>query len=188
MERPLSFFVLCMFTCQLTAQNINTPNCFSGSTSDLQNMPFTMGPCDYGYNETTGEFKFGDGVHGWDDLAPMIYPPEVFVDGAKLDHPKILHTSATTSGSTVTFNLTEDNTPTGEALFTSVAKASMRVWIDDEEISMQVGDYTVSGNNKTLTITVQRPDTSTLLGVVVLRSELANLPNGTTVYLSIEGN
>lgn len=101
-----------------------------------------------------------------------------------------LITSATSSGSTVTFNLTQDGTPTGTALFTEVFKGSSRLWVDDATMPFMFGGYSLAGNLKTVTFTVKQLSfTSAIVALVsVLTGQsTSNIPGGTTVYLQITG-
>lgn len=89
--------------------------------------------------------------------------------------------SAVVSGGSVTFNLTTDNTPTGTALCTTVFKESMNWWVDDSVNQYQLGNYSLSADKKTLTLTVNKIGLS--LGVLVFTSAA----NGITVNMTIKG-
>lgn len=104
--------------------------------------------------------------------------------------------TATTSGGTATFYLTDDGTGSGAAIFSTVVKSSANFWIESTTSQYQFGNYTLSGDKKTLTVSVTYLSASTgnvllnLLGAVT--SVLTGLtysavPNGVTVHMSIRG-
>lgn len=101
-----------------------------------------------------------------------------------------LVTSATSSGSSVTFNLTQDGTAGGTALFTEVFKGSARLWVDDATMPFMYGGYTLAGNLKTVTFTVKQLSfTSAIVALVsvLIGQSTSNIPGGTTVHLQITG-
>jgi len=96
---------------------------------------------------------------------------------------KEYHTSGTVSGGTVTFYLTDDGTSGGTAIFTNIYKDSAKFWVDDALIQYQFGNYTVSGDNKSITVTINKLGT-VLLGII----QFVSSADGFTVYLSIKGD
>ncbi len=99
--------------------------------------------------------------------------------------------NATADGSgTLTFNLTEDGTSNGTAIFSEVFKNTCCLWVDDVSYALHQGGYTLSGNLKQLTFNLRyRTFTSGIISLitVLLGTALSNLPNGVVVHLSVFG-
>lgn len=108
--------------------------------------------------------------------------PPLYKNGIIQIYPKAYVTSAVVSGGTAIFYLTDDNTASGNAMFTGVYKESLNWWIDDATFQYQIGGYTISSDKKTLTLTVNK------LGTVVLGLiQLVSAANGVVVNLTIWG-
>lgn len=109
-------------------------------------------------------------------------PLQLYRNGTLKTAPKTYMTTGTVASGTVTFNLTDDNTATGNALFSTIYKESLNWWIDDAANQYQVGGYTVAGNLKTLTLTINRLGT-VILGLI----QFTVAANGTTVNITVWG-
>lgn len=116
-------------------------------------------------------------------LVQMNSIPRIWVNGVQKTGVKGCYTSATVSSGTVIFNLTTDGTTNGAAIFNNVYQASMNWWVNDATVQYQVGGYTISGNKKQLTLTMNKLGT-VLLGII----QTVAAANGVTVYLSIYGD
>lgn len=110
-------------------------------------------------------------------------PVKVYKSGVLKVSPKVYVTSATVSSGSVTVNLTDDNTSSGTALFANVYKESMNWWIEDATSSYQLGSYTLSGNKKTLTLTVNKLG-SIVLGLI----QFVSAANGAVVNVTVWGD
>lgn len=91
-----------------------------------------------------------------------------------------------------TFYLTDDGTMNGNSVFpTAVFKPTARFWIDDDTIYSFSG-YTLSGDRKTLEITVKKQNKISAgllgIGVEVLIPTMTPAPAATPVNLVIRGN
>ena len=98
--------------------------------------------------------------------------------------------SVTTSGGSAAFNLTNDHTSTGTAMFSTVALNSVDANFIDSSGVYQKGSPSLSANKKVLTIplTKQAFTGVTVLSINVLGSVANNsIPDGVTVKLFVMG-
>lgn len=109
--------------------------------------------------------------------------PRVYVSGVHKSTVWEYYSSATVSSGTVVFNLTDDGTLTGNAVFTNVYLESLNLIVYSSSAQYQFSNPTVSANKKTLTITVGTLGT-VILGVI----QFISASNGTTVYMQIKGD
>ncbi len=102
---------------------------------------------------------------------------KVYVDGTLITGAREVSCSATTSSGTATFYLTDNCQSNGASLCpTAVYKKTANFWVDDNSAAQpSFGSYSISGDRKTMTINAKRPQTDTLLGIVILRSTMANI-------------
>lgn len=109
--------------------------------------------------------------------------PRTWINGVRKTLVKQFLATGTVAGGAgnVTFNLTDDGTATGNAIFTNVYQESANFWINSQ-ISFNFSSYTLSGDKKTLTVKVSNPIISALIIVY------ANAANGTVAYLQINGD
>ncbi len=122
--------------------------------------------------------------------------PEVWLNGVKKSATKEFQCSGTVSGGTVVFNLV--NASTSAAVFANVYRESMSIEVEKTSAgTFEWYNYSLSGDKKTLTLTVTRQGTTSgnvllnLLGALtsVLTGIVYNAaPNGTIVYLTIKGD
>ena len=104
-----------------------------------------------------------------------------YVSGVKKYHTFDFLSSASVSSGVAAFNLTDDGTSSGNAVFSEVFSDSPRFLIDDNNDVWSYSGVTVSGDKKTLFVTVRRLALS--LGVLVWN----NAPDGTVVQLTVKG-
>lgn len=100
-------------------------------------------------------------------------------------------TSATSTSGVFTFNLTDDDTSTGTALYGEVYQESLSWFINDATNQYSLGGYTLSANKKVLSISVNRLTFTgvTVLGISVLGSNSNTaVPNGTVMGIQIWGS
>lgn len=109
--------------------------------------------------------------------------PRVWVNGARKTSVWEYFSSATVSGGNVVFNLTDDGTATGNAVFTNVYLESLNIIIYSATIQYQFSAPTISANKKTLTVTVGAIGT-VILGII----QFISAANGITVYAQIKGD
>ena len=96
--------------------------------------------------------------------------------GAILGAPRIFTGSVPTVAGVATFDLTDSE---GNSIINSLRYAKAEV--SDQSLSYNYA-YSVSQDKKTLSVTVYRVDTTTLLGISVLSTAVA-APNGTVVNI-----
>jgi hypothetical protein len=106
---------------------------------------------------------------------------EAYVSGIKYLMTRDYISSATVSSGVATFNLTDDGTATGAAVFSEVFADSARFFIDDNNNVYAFAGVTVSADKKRLSISVKRLALS--LAVLVWN----DAPDGTTVKLTVKG-
>lgn len=109
--------------------------------------------------------------------------PRLWVNGTHKSIVKEFHSSATVSSGTVVFNMTDDNTSSGNAIFANVYLESLNIIIYSTSIQYQFSSPTVSSDKKTLTVTVGQLGT-VLLGII----QFVSAANGITVYAQIKGD
>lgn len=95
---------------------------------------------------------------------------------------KFRGTSTVTSG-VVTFNLTDDGTPTGNAIFTNIYNESINLWVNDQNAQYQMGNTTVSSDKKTISFNINTLG-SVLLGII----QFISAANGIVICLQVEGD
>lgn len=106
-------------------------------------------------------------------------------EGANLKvSPKILTMSANVSGGVAAFNMTLDGTSGGTAIFNNVYQESIGLSINDALAAYQMS-WSLSANNKVLTVTVNKLTTANILTGILGQSAA---PNGTVVRLTILGD
>lgn len=158
------------------------------SAWDVENYVLT--PYEFGYDETNDEWRQGDGVSLWPQLAvvPFIEPPPAitYVDNAVYPDAEWYHSSGTTNSSgVVTFYLTDTHTSGGDAVFPNeVLLSSVCVKVDSPFAWVDWSTLTVSGDMKSATCTVKVPGLVNLLtGVLAFN----NASSGVSCTLSIQG-
>ena len=109
--------------------------------------------------------------------------PRLWNNGVSKTTVKEFCGSSTVSSGSVTFNLTTDGTSTGPAIFSNVYQESTNLWINDASNQYQFGGYSLSGNKKTLTFTINKLGT-VIAGLI----QFISAANGVTVYLQIKGD
>lgn len=109
--------------------------------------------------------------------------PRVWVNGVHKSTVKEYNSSATVSSGTVVFNLTDDGTGSGNAIFANVYLESLNIIIYSATVQYQFSNPTVSANKKTLTVTVGQLGT-VILGIV----QFVTAANGITVYAQVKGD
>lgn len=125
-------------------------------------------------SDVTGLQAFLDDKASKDDNLKM------YLAGVKKNQPKISITTAAVATGTVTFNLTDDNTSTGNALFTNVYTDSAQPVAVG--ISVFFGSPTLAANRKTISFPVTQ--VTTVLGLVTIQTAA----NGTACRLMIMGD
>lgn len=90
--------------------------------------------------------------------------------------------NATVSGGTAIFYLTEDGTSAGNALFSEVFADSIQLIVNDATSSYQFG-WSLSADNKTLTVTANKLTTANILTGVLGQGQA----NGAVVRLTVDG-
>lgn len=109
--------------------------------------------------------------------------PRVWVNGVRKSSVWEYYASATVSSGNVVFNLTDDGTSGGNAVFTNVYLESLNLIIYSSTAQYQFSAPVVSANKKTLTVTVG------VLGTVILGIiQFVTAANGITVYAQIKGD
>ncbi|MGE3624570.1 MAG: hypothetical protein AB7H77_11970 [Bdellovibrionales bacterium] len=126
-----------------------------------------------------------------DALAAANNKSSLYVDGVLKNSAREITVSALTSGTTgtATFALTDgsNNALCPNAVF----KKTANFWVDDNSLaSPSFGGYSVSGDRKTLQITVKRPSGTfiSLLNLTLLGSGTSAVPANTEVNLRIMCN
>lgn len=109
--------------------------------------------------------------------------PRVWVNGVHKSSVWEYYSSAAVSSGNVVFNLTDDGTSSGSAVFTNVYLESLNLIIYSATIQYQFSNPTVSANKKTLTVTVGAIGT-VILGIV----QFIAAANGITVYAQVKGD
>ena len=108
-------------------------------------------------------------------------PVLVYQNGVKKSDPNIVVQSATVADGVASFNLTDDGTPTGNAVFSDVFEDSAHFLIDDANDLYNFSGITVSGDKKTLSVVVRRALLS--LGAIIY----GNAVDGTVVRMQVMG-
>lgn len=103
-----------------------------------------------------------------------------YVSGVKKTDTFDYVSSASVANGVATFNLTDDGTPTGNAVFSEVFTDSPRFLVDDQ-FMYRFNDISVSADKKTLSVEVWR--LAVALGVIVY----TGAPNETVVKLVVKG-
>lgn len=175
---------------QVWISNVSSSNVLvlkANNTSSTSGYRFVMGKDIKLLPAQSQHFGFIDGV-GWVPIGSRV---NAYRSGQPAVIPKFYSQNATTTSGVATFYLTDDFTSSGNALFTTVYKDTAQFWVEDTANAHFFGGYTLSGDNKTLTITSKtRTFTGvTVLGVDVLGSTaITNSSNGTVVRLAIWGD
>jgi len=118
------------------------------------------------------------------DGATIEQSTAIMHNGTKKILCKMVAFSAVVSGGSATFYLTDNGLAGGNAVFpNAVFKETANFWIDNATTQFQFGNFTVSPDRKTLTVTVNQIG-SVLLGLL----QFVGAANGVTVHLRIEGN
>lgn len=115
------------------------------------------------------------------DIINLATDGEAWVSGVKKIGTFDYISSIDTFGGVAAFNLTDDGTPTGNAVFSEVFADSACFLIDDNNDVWSWSGITVSVDKKTLSVTVRRLALS--LGLLVWN----NAPDGTVVKLTVKG-
>lgn len=109
--------------------------------------------------------------------------PRVWVNGSQKSSVWEYHSSATVSGGTVTFYLTDNGLSTGNAVFTNIYLESLNLIVYSNASQYQFSSPTIAGNKKSITVTIGALGT-VILGIV----QFVSAANGTTVYLQVKGD
>lgn len=159
------------------------PSLFSGSYLDLTNKPTLFSGA---YTDLTGKPSLAAVATSGDynDLInkPTIPTTEMYYNaGSLVTNPKKYTNTVNTNASGIaTFTITNTGISSGSAIFTNV-------YFSKAEISDNTANYnylyTLSGDKKTMTITVTKV-TAAILGILQFNSAPANTP----VQLLINGN
>lgn len=140
---------------------------------------------------STTAMQKGDGQGGLTDAGSSDFAsptdlsqvPRAWQNGTRRVGVREVCASATVSSGVATFYLTDTGAAGGNALFgTAVFKESANFWVESTAIQYQYGNYTLSGDRKTLTVNVTQLG-SVLLGII----QFVAAANGATVYLRICG-
>lgn len=121
------------------------------------------------------------GLQGFlDDKAAKDDNLKIYLAGVKKNQPKMAVCTGTVSSGTVTFNLTDDNTSSGNALFTNVYLDSVQA----EAYGTQVffGSPTLVGNKKTISFPASQ--ITSVLGILGIQTAA----NGISCRLMILGD
>lgn len=116
-----------------------------------------------------------------EEFAAMEKSSLLWKNGTRMTNVQEFAGSAVVSNGQAIFYLTDDGTANGNALFTEIFKETANFWTDSAIAQFQYGNYTLSGNKKTLTIDVNRIGIN--IGVLIFTAAA----NGTTVYMRIKG-
>lgn len=109
--------------------------------------------------------------------------PRVWVNGVHKTSVWEYFSSATVSSGNVVFNLTDDGTGSGNAVFSNIYLESLNLIIYSSSAQYQFSAPTISANKKTLTVTVG------VLGTVILGIiQFVTAANGITVYAQVKGD
>lgn len=102
---------------------------------------------------------------------------------------KVLGKQGTVSSGQVVLYLTDTGLAGGNALFTNVYPEFFNFFVNDSTTSW-LPSYGLSGDKKTLTITVNKPGQAylSLLGFNILTAATTTAPNGTVVNVVIWGD
>ncbi len=109
--------------------------------------------------------------------------PRLWVSGVHKSTVWEYYSSANVSSGNVVFNLTDDGTSSGNAVFTNVYLESLNLISYSSTSQYQFNNPIISGNKKTLTVTVMTLGT-VILGVI----QFISAANGVTVYMQIKGD
>ncbi len=112
------------------------------------------------------------------------------VNGTSYDIPREFAKTVTTDASGVaTVYLTSDETASGTALFTNVFLPTAAAVVRDNSAIYQPGAFTLSGDNKTLTVNIKKQSFAlvTVVGISVLGSTSMTNANGVSVSITVRG-
>lgn len=115
-----------------------------------------------------------------DDKASKDDNLKMYLSGVKKNSPKVAVCKGTVSNGVVVFNLTDDNTATGTALFTNVYLDSVQA--EAYGGSIFFATPTLSGNKKTISFPVSQ--VTTVLGLL----SITTAANGIACRLMIMGD
>lgn len=182
------------------AQTVGELQYISQDGAAWSTYPVVMSVYQFGYDETHDVWKQGNGIDQWPYLEEGFGPPgpmgdegaegpsgevNVFVNGSEQNDVAWYHSTGTVGASgSVTFYLTTDHTSGGFATFAQVITSSARVRANSPVIWPDYSTMSVSGDRKTVTITMKTLGVVNLLTGVI---GLATAPNGSTCTLSIQG-
>ena len=127
-------------------------------------------------------YEFNDGIWSMvNDIAAIAdWVPRVWLNGTRKSLVKKVAVSGTVSGGAgvVTFNLTDSS---GNAILSNVYKETANIWLDNQA-SFNWSSWTLAADKKSVSVKISQPIVSALVIIY------ANAANGTTVYLSVEGD
>lgn len=109
--------------------------------------------------------------------------PRIVRNAALVVSPIAVVMSAVVDNGIVTFNLTENGTENGKAIFKNIYPESATFWVDDAGAQYQFSGWDLHPNRKTLKMTVNRLGT-VLLGII----QFTAAANGKTVNLMVWGD
>lgn len=109
--------------------------------------------------------------------------PRIWVSGVHKITVKEADLSAVVSGGLAVFYLTDDGTSGGNVIFNNVYLQSINLLAASASNSFMYSNLTLSGDNKSLTVTVNQLGTI-LLGII----QIVSAANGVVVYLQIKGD
>lgn len=128
-------------------------------------------------------FSLGQGWIPISGAVALNIIPETWVSGVRKTNVKQYFTSANVSSGSATFNLTDDGTPTGNAVFTNIYTESINLFTLDSTAQYQFGNVSVAGNKKTLTVDVSKLG-DVVLGVI----QFVSSADSQTIYLQVKGD
>lgn len=117
------------------------------------------------------------------NMPVMADMPQVWINGVQKTQVKEFCGSGTVSGGAVIIYLTDNGLSSGNAVFVNIYKESAAFWIDDSASQYQFGEYVISENKKSLTLTINKLG-NVLLGIIQLTSS----SDGMVVYARILGD
>lgn len=118
-----------------------------------------------------------------DDKASLNDNIKLYVDGVKKDKPKIFIATGTISSGSVTFNVTDDGTASGNAIFNNIYLPSIDPKAFGTSKLFAYGTPTASADKKTITVSVKQ-----ITAVVIGLLDFVNATNGITVYTLVIGD
>lgn len=162
----------------MSTSHTSFPTSYATRTVETALAAQIAGKSDIGHThavaDVTGLQAFLDDKASKDDNLKM------YLAGVKKNQPKLSITTATVSGGTVVFNLTDDNLSTGNALFTNVYLDSVQA--EAYGSSVFFGTPTLAGNKKTISFPVSQ--ITTVLGLL----SISTAANGISCRLMIMGD